>query len=201
MNGYGYGVSIGNEAYAMIRHNELGNCRHVVAAGGCADGEACPTRYDFIDNHVHGHADVEQKGHVMDMHTPGHGRMRIDHNLFEDVQGGIGLRDGLNVQITGNTFRNIGHYSGYTAYRNVLATHAPYITGGGTHNSPGVDGVFFFNNIIENAANHLKLEFGANIHINCRKMDDQIPIAEMLVDWDDCATPPQAPKDLKIIKR
>jgi PKD repeat protein len=193
-NGAGYGVLVAGEAYAMIRYNELGNCRHVVAGGGCSN-EACPTRYDFIYNHVQGHGDVEQKGHVMDMHTPGHGRMRFDYNLFEDVNGVIGLRDGYNVQIKGNTFRNIGHDQGSDAYKNILATHAPYMTGGGDHNSPGVDGIDFFDNTIENAVNPLKIEYGTNIYINCRKMDDQIPFRGN-IDWNDCQNTPKTCSEL-----
>ena len=50
--------------------------------------------------------------------------------------------------------------------------------------------MYFFDNTIENAVNHLYFEFGNNIYINCRKMDDYIIDSDYeykaQITWDDC---------------
>ena len=158
-NGYGYGVSVAGEAYAMVRYNELSNCRHVITSGGTGDGgvTAAPTRFDFLYNHIHGYRDVENKGYQVDAHAGMHGRMRINFNLFEDLRGGISFRDGFNIEIKGNTFRNIDPREESSQYGNAINTHAPTGTGGWIPDTPGVDGLTISGNTFENNSHDLWL--------------------------------------------
>lgn len=187
MNSYGYGITVTNESYTMVRYNELSNCRHVIAGAGCSNGTSCPTRYDFIYNYVHGKDDVEQKGCEVDMHTPGHGRMRINYNVFENVSKAIGFRDAFNTQVIGNIFRNVNlNGNSWIQSLGVIYTLAPYMTNGSSHNSPGVDGLYISDNVFENCATHLNLAYGKNIYVNGRKME--IPYKGNIT-WNDEANP------------
>jgi PKD repeat protein len=189
-NGYGYGILVAGEAYAMVRMNEMGNNRHSITSAGCGDGgcTACPTRIDFINNHVEGHEDVEQKGYQFDTHAGIYGRIRIVNNTFENLRGAISFRDGHNVYIEGNVFRNIDPNEENLLYGNAIHAHEVYCTGGKPHNSPGLDGLYISDNSFENNSHDLLLDFGKNVYVNCRKMDDLIPFRGN-VDWDDCVDP------------
>jgi PKD repeat protein len=187
MNGYGYGVLTSGEAYSMIRYNEFGSCRHIIAGGGCEDYTPCPTRYDVIDNHFQGYDGVENLGFIVDMHAAGHGRLRVNHNVFEDLKGGIAFNDGLNVQIKNNTFRNID-------YRQAISLEPPVHYG--MHDG-GIDGADIRDNTFENVETQLQLCWGKNIYINCRNVDDLVPWSEsaycgnyLTVDWNDCGSNP-----------
>jgi hypothetical protein len=195
-NSDGYGFLISREAYVMIRFNEAGNNRHTVAAGGCGS-TACPTRYDVIDNYIHGKEDVELKACEIDMHTPGHGRIRVIGNTFENVSSAVGLRDGLNVEVKNNIFRNVNlQGSSWTEGLGVIYTYEPYMTNGSEHDSPGAYGLYVENNTFdENCGAHLYLPFGQNLYANCRKMDDQVPFRGN-IDWDDCQNTPKTCSEL-----
>jgi PKD repeat protein len=195
-NADGYGFLISREAYVMMRFNEASNNRHTVAAGGCAS-TACPTRYDFINNYVHGKEDVELKACEIDMHTPGHGRIRVIGNTFEDISSAVGLRDGLNVEVKNNIFRNVNlQGSSWTEGLGVIYTYEPYMTDGSEHDSPGADGLFIENNTFdENCGAHLYLPFGKNLNANCRKLDDQVPFRGN-IDWNDCQNTPETCSEL-----
>jgi PKD repeat protein len=195
-NSDGYGFLISREAYVMIRFNEASNNRHTVAAGGCGS-TACPTRYDVIGNYIHGKEDVELKACEIDMHTPGHGRIRVIGNTFENVSSAVGLRDGLNVEVKDNTFRNVNlQGSSWTEGLGVIYTYEPYMTNGSEHDSPGADGLFVENNTFDgNCGAHLYLPFGKNLYANCRKMDDQVPFRGN-IDWNDCQNPSKTCSEL-----
>jgi PKD repeat protein len=189
-NADGYGFMTSRESYVMIRYDEFSNNRHSIASGGCGS-TACPTRYDFLYNYVHGKEDVELKACDVDMHTPGHGRIRVIGNIFEDVSTAVGLRDGLNVEVKHNTFRNL--WVGFGG--GVIYTHEPYMTDGSSHDSPGVDGLYVEDNIFENSGTHLNLPFGKNLYVNCRKMDNQVPFKGN-IDWNDCPSTPKTCHEL-----
>jgi hypothetical protein len=48
-----------------------------------------------------------------------------------------------------------------------------------------LDGLFISDNVFENNSHDLLLDFGKNVYVNCRKMDDLIPFRGN-VDWDEC---------------
>ena len=187
-NGAGYGILVAGESYAMVRNNEMGNNRHSITSAGCGEGgcTACPTRIDFIHNHIEGYEDVEQKGYQFDTHAGIYGRIRIFNNTFENLRGAIGFRDGHNVYIEENVFRNIDPDEENLLYGNAIYAREVYCTGGRPHHSPGLDGLFISDNTFENNSHDLLLDFGKNVYVNCRKMDDLIPF-RVNVDWNECA--------------
>jgi hypothetical protein len=201
-NGYGYGLLVGSEAYAMVRQNEMGNNRHSITSAGCGEGgcTACPTRIDFIGNHIEGYEDVEQKGYQFDTHAGIYGRIRILNNTFENLRGGISFRDGHNVFIQGNVFRDIDPDEDSLQYGNAIHATEVYCTGDRPHDSPGLDGLTISNNTFENNSHDLFLEYGKNVSVNCRTMDALIPFRGN-VDWDDCGAvdpPPPTFEDVPL---
>ena len=105
--GYGYGIAVWQESYAMIRNNTFSHNRHSVASNGFkADNELSNTGYDALYNILDGESDVPQKNAGIETHATVHGRVRIVGNIFRNMSYAIGLRDGWG-EIKDNLFEEV----------------------------------------------------------------------------------------------
>ncbi|SCZ61497.1 PKD domain-containing protein [Thiohalomonas denitrificans] len=185
-SGSGYGIIVTNAAYAVVRNNEFSHNRHNVAANG--DGSVIAnTGYDFVGNHVQYDYDAAV-GAELDAHASANGRFRIVDNVIEDISYGGQFMDGWG-EIRGNTFRNV---SGYIWRLGTPVRSGVAVAGAGVRH------LDISHNEIIDSSPRFWLQYGTDIQINCRKVDDLIPIDDLQLNWDDCAAAPNPPTGLTV---
>ena len=144
-NGLGYGTSIYSGAYVLITDNVFEQNRHSLASNGALDWSSPKragkflhkpgfrkTHWEFIHNRVGSNDLSVYELCAVDTHPGMDGTFVVEHNLFENLRHGIGIRDGSGI-IRNNLFRNLRTV---TTFRSLIGISIAY----GTHNNVPVDG-------------------------------------------------------------
>ena len=144
-NGLGYGTSIYSGAYVLITDNVFEQNRHSLASNGALDWSSPKragkflhkpgfrkTHWEFIHNRVGSNDLSPYELCAVDTHPGMDGTFVVEHNVFENLRHGIGIRDGSGI-IRNNLFRDLRTV---TTFRTLTGISIAY----GRHNNVPVDG-------------------------------------------------------------
>jgi len=184
----GYGVCIMEGAHVLVADSDLSQCRHHLASNGALDWQSParvghfthkpnvrPTRWELVHSHIHDDDRTQFRFCAVDTHPGMDGTFLVEANLFENLNHGVGIRDGSGV-IRNNLFRN---FSGPLAVGVRL-----FFT---THNYTPVENayphdVLIHDNRFENVPNPCLIEHGRNIVVDGRRADPGIAKDRKSVD-------------------